>query len=354
MSKQEFKDLPIIIVGDIHSNFIKFFEPLKQANIIKDYEIFENNITYRFTGLEATHNVIYLGDFIHRGEINQMYILDVLVDICNKYPNNVNFVLGNHEVAECNYFLNRNNNDLYQWSIFKDHNICIDCKDYNRIMRKFIDFIKIRHNLLKIEFDDFIISHTIHSKIFPGSLNDCIKASKKWIKAVSAIRPTTPRYPLPSYFVNHEIYHDITLKYKKPTINNYDNYVAEKINFIEKEYPNYVNRIELSNENTSELFDEFIHNELDLKDYYEIFKYDLFGGRAEASISTVITLNYPKLQIVGHDRKNEITYSKEHDLIYCDCESNSWLIYSNDEPLNIDEKYNKIEGLDKFYIYKFD
>ena len=246
-----------IIVGDIHSNFIKFFEPLKQANIIKDYIIYPDKIEYTFvdsdnvlenendildiktnsnsitkseselktnlkseselktnlkteselkttsntnTTIKPTATVIYLGDFIHRGNENQIFILDALVDICNKYPDNVKFVLGNHEIAECNYYLNRSNNDLFQSSTLYEHEICKKCPEYSRIMRKFIDFLKTRNNLLKIEYPNFIISHTFHFNLFPGKLQDCLSNSMRYGKSPRSLRPKLLRYSLPVYF----------------------------------------------------------------------------------------------------------------------------------------------------------
>ena len=210
-----------IIVGDIHGNFIKFFEPLHEANIIKSYYISDDEsvIKYKFTNEPATHQVIYLGDFIHRGKTsNQMYILDILINICTKYPNDVKFVLGNHEIAECNYYLNIANNDLYQWSTLNDHNKCKECKKYDEIMTKFLDFLSIRNNLLKIEYPDFIVSHTFHYQVIPGNLDNCLDSSKNVCKSVSVIRPKTPRHKLPIYLSSHPGYLGIRTKYKKVNI----------------------------------------------------------------------------------------------------------------------------------------
>jgi hypothetical protein len=342
----------IIIVGDIHSNFIKFFEPLKQANIIQSYCITDNYIHYSFTESEPTSEVIYLGDFIHRGNQNQMFILNALVDICSKYPNNVKFVLGNHDIAECDYFLKHVNSDLFQFSTLVDHNICERCPKYGEIMKKFIDFLKTKDNLLKLEYFDFIISHTIHFKLIPASLRSCISSSMKYSKCYSMIRPKTPRYKLPPYFNNKQEYLNIVNKYRKVNLDNYDDYYSEIEKYITKEYPNYVNHIEEGNEHTDELFDKFIHKELNVDYYYEIFKYDLFGNRTESSLTTSIDIKYPKLQIIGHDKQDEINYDNKNNIIWCDSINNSWLIYSRNKI--DDEKYMKLKGLDNFYIYKME
>ena len=352
----------IIIVGDIHSDFIKFFEPLKQANIIRDYNIYPDSINYSFVDCDSsdtsenekpTAEVIYVGDFIHRGGANQIFILDALIDICNKYPDNVKFVLGNHDIAECDYYLEHSNADLFQFSTMVDHNICKQCPQYATTMGKFIDFLKTKKNLLKIEYPEFIISHTIHSKLIPSSLELCIENSMKFCKTASMVRPKTPRYKLPPYFTNKPEYLAIINKFKKPTLKNYDEYFKAIKDYITSEYPNYIRHIEEANIYTNELFDEFIHHELDIAYYYEIFKYDLFGSRSEAGLTSSIGINYPKLQIVGHDRREHIEYSKGNNIIWCDCLSESWLVYvkNSELNLNLNEKYKKIEGLDGFYIY---
>lgn len=344
----------IIIVGDVHSNFIKFFEPLKQANIIQSYNIYNDHIDYSFVenkNEKPTSEVIYVGDFIHRGDENQMFILDALIDICNKYPDNVKFVLGNHDIAECDYYLEHTNADLFQFSTITDHNICKECPQYANIMKKFINFLKTKKNLLKIEYPEFIISHTVHSKLIPSNLESCINNSMKFYKTVSMIRPKTPRYKLPPYFTNKPEYLAITNKYKKLTLKNYDEYSKSIKDFIIKEYPNYVKHIEEGNEHTNELFDDFIHHELNIDYYYEIFKYDLFGNRSETGLTSSIGIKYPKLQIIGHDVQEEINYNKTNNIIWCDSLYNSWLIYSNSD-LSLDPNCKKLEGLNKFYIYR--
>lgn len=348
ISNQNIISDSIIIVGDIHSNFVKFFEPLKQANIISNYNIQNNIIEYTFVeNSKPTSTVIYLGDFIHRGNENQILILDALINVCNKYPNNVKFVLGNHDIAECEYFLEHINPDLFQFSTLSDHNICKKCSKYPIIMRSFINFLKNKYDLLKIEYPDFIISHTLHFKLIPSNLQSCISNSMKYSKTNSIVKPKTPRYKLPPYFTNKQEYINITNKYKKLTLKNYDEYSNEIKNYIISEYPNYVNHIEKGNNEFIELFDEFIHHELDISYYYEIFKYDLFGNRTESTLTTSINHNYSKLQIVGHDKQNEINYDKNSNIILCDSSSNSWLIYSKSK-LN----YKKLEGLNNFYIYE--
>ena len=340
----------IIIVGDIHSNFIKFFEPLKQANIISSYIIHDNNDKIEYTFAEnsnPTSEVIYLGDFIHRGNENQIFILDALVDICIKYPNNVKFVLGNHDIAECDYFLEHTNSDLFQFSTITDHSICKKCSQYSTIMRKFIDFLKTKNNLLKLEYPEFIISHTVHFNLIPSSLESCITNSIKYSKSVSMIRPKTPRYKLPPYFTNNQEYLNIISKFKKVNLKNYENYCKEIKEYITNAYPNYVEHIEKGNEHTCELFDEFVHHELDTNYYYEIFKYDLFGNRSEIGLTSSINHNYLKLQIIGHDKQEKINYNKKANIIWCDSITNSWLIYSK---LNLN--YKKLEGLNNFYVYE--
>ena len=349
---------PIIIVGDIHGNFIKFFEPLKQANIIKDYKITVNSnniseINYSFHEVyQATSRVIYLGDFIHRGrDCGQILILESLVDICTRYPNDVNFVLGNHEIAECNYYLNNSYTDLYQLSTLADHNICKEHPNYDLIIKKFMEFLEHHNNLLMLEFPNFIISHTYHFKTIPGNLKSCLNSSKKFSKCTSMVRPKTPRCRLPSYLNDHPKYLEIKNKYRKVSLDNYNDYELELNEFINNEYENYVDKTTINIDDVPTLFDEFIHHKLNKDYYYEIFKFDLFGYRTEESLTTGIQISYNKTQIIGHDKVPKINVDKDKNIIYVDCENNSWLIYDENE--NKNEKLSDDERFKNFYIYIF-
>jgi len=323
-----------IIVGDIHGNFIKFFEPLKQARIISYYEIYPdpNPPKYKFATDEPIATVIYVGDFIHRGTSNQMYILEALIDICTRYPEHVQFVLGNHEIAECDYYLNQSNFDLFQLSTLCDHIVCKECPDYERIMAMFMEFLRNRSSLLKLEYPEFTVSHTLHFKLAPSDLNAYLLASETFYKNATMVRPRVMKYKLPIFFTNNQKYLEIAKKYKKVNLQNFDVYMKEMKEFVAANYQKYIDYLRESNEDYANLFDDFIHSDLALSSYYEIFKFDLFGPRTEPGLSCTSRMEYPGMQIVGHDKQDEIVC--RYNVIYCDSVDNSWLIYDDNTDLD--------------------
>ena len=267
----------IIIVGDIHGDFDKLFLPLIQAGIIKNYNVEPtnkpqdlqtlkiNNITSYETDLKITwkaneklssNKVIYIGDFIHHNKNpTHILILSVLVDLITEFPNNIEFVLGNHEISECLNYLGIDNHELFQPSAYLDSKECMKYKNYNEVMNKFINFLKTQNNLLVKEFDDFVISHTKHFKIFPASLNNCLLSIKKYQRRSHALRPSSPRYNTPIFFSNANEYKDIKNKYTKVDINNFDDYTTDFTTYITDNYENYKENVDYGNEHYKEVFD---------------------------------------------------------------------------------------------------
>lgn len=75
---------PLIIVGDVHGDLNVLIEPFKKFLYLK------NN------GLNPY--LIYLGDYIDRGD-NNGYISYLITILHKKFPNNIFFIIGNHDDA---------------------------------------------------------------------------------------------------------------------------------------------------------------------------------------------------------------------------------------------------------------
>ena len=318
----------LIIIDDICGNFNKFFEPLKRANIISKYEINETDIKYSFPlDSKPIASVAYLGNFIYlNSDPKQLLIYDALVDICMKYPDYVMFVLGNYDVAECGYFLDKF--DLQQLSTASYHIILQKYCKYSEIMTKFVNFLKTRHNLLKLEFLDFEISNKPHYEFIPPSLKKCISDSSK---------------------IYYDKYFTDKAEFESIKISNDRKKIKE---FIINNYLNYVNYIKTGNTNTGTLFDEYMHNDLNSDYYYDIFARDLLAIYSNDLMKSKI-IKQSKIHVVGQYLYSYIKYDKKYNLLSCCDKSNSWLVYSkNDKSKN--EKYSNLKHIvDKFYEFSF-
>ena len=82
--KLDISNNPLIIVGDVHGDLNILIEPFKKFLYLKNQ------------GLNPY--LIYLGDYIDRGD-NNGYISYLINIIHKKFPNNIFFIIGNHDDA---------------------------------------------------------------------------------------------------------------------------------------------------------------------------------------------------------------------------------------------------------------
>ena len=327
-----------------------------------------------------TNKVIYLGDFIHHCKnINHIKILKYLIDICNKFKNNIEFVLGNHEIAEILMYYNIENFELCHYTLLEESKICQKCNEYKMIMENFMNYLLLQNNLLMKEYPDFIVSHTKHFTSKPVELKNCLIAATKYGQIGNKVSPRLRRSytTIPYYFIHDENYKKLMEKYNKehmPSLENLSIYKNEVNDVVKEVYEKYVKHIEIGNKYYLNLFDEYIHNlikngnkikdsntlinkdsnkikdsetfkNLINKKYYEIFKFDMCGTRA-SGIELADIIVYPKIQIIGHD-PIEAIYN-DCNYIYNDC-NDSWLIYSLDDT----ELFTLSQVYKNMYAYRF-
>ena len=99
--KNEKLENKIIAVGDIHGSFLQFLLPLIITKFIKNVEITDNEIKFEYFENENSNKIIYLGDIFDRAYHNKYYlIINMLIKLINKYPNNIIWCYVNHYVNE--------------------------------------------------------------------------------------------------------------------------------------------------------------------------------------------------------------------------------------------------------------
>lgn len=112
----------LYVVGDVHGSLLTLVGPLVQANILIpisssgnyiEYSSVDKRFVYNINQNQNSQNlVIFTGDILERAHHrHNLEMLLMIIDIAEKLPNNVKFLLGNHEVG---YLLNE-----YSWSINK-------------------------------------------------------------------------------------------------------------------------------------------------------------------------------------------------------------------------------------------
>lgn len=110
----------LYVVGDVHGSLLTLVGPLVQANILIPISSSDNYIEYSLINKRFIYNInynqnsqnliIFTGDILERAHHrHNLEMLLMIIDIAEKLPNNVKFLLGNHEVG---YLLNE-----YYWSI---------------------------------------------------------------------------------------------------------------------------------------------------------------------------------------------------------------------------------------------
>jgi len=89
----------IIAVGDVHGSFTQLVLPLIMANLIKNVVIDVNEIKFEFSEKTEKAKVIYLGDIFDQSYHDKYYLqVDLLLKVIEKYPNNVVWCYGNHDI----------------------------------------------------------------------------------------------------------------------------------------------------------------------------------------------------------------------------------------------------------------
>ena len=98
-SNSNFKSL-IIAVGDIHGSFLQTLIPLIITKFIKNVKITESSINFNYVdNPDLSNKIIYLGDIFDRAYHDKYYLItDLLIKLITKYPDNIIWCYGNHDV----------------------------------------------------------------------------------------------------------------------------------------------------------------------------------------------------------------------------------------------------------------
>jgi len=132
----EFKDddpREFIIVGDIHANKKNFKAILQDSN---NLDKIKNN--------EAV--IVFLGDIVHderTGHLKEMKssieIMDIMLHLINKYPNNIVYILGNHDTMDPQL----SKSGITQGVIYREALIEHRGEKYADLMNRFFDLLPV-------------------------------------------------------------------------------------------------------------------------------------------------------------------------------------------------------------------
>lgn len=104
-NSQCYKSDNILVVGDVHGDFLQTFIPLKASGLITDVELKNDNIDVEFCdNIENCPTVVFLGDYFHKSLFNKSFlIVHTLLKIKSVVKNKLILLLGNHDVAQYIY-----------------------------------------------------------------------------------------------------------------------------------------------------------------------------------------------------------------------------------------------------------
>ena len=193
--KNEIKN-KIIAVGDVHGSFLQFLIPLIITNFIKNVEITDNEIKFDFNdNSENTNKIIYLGDIFDRAYHNKYYlIVNALIKLIYKYPNNIIWCYGNHDVDEYYSLLLKIKNKMNEALQLQENFVRpgrllqqqIYSSDLNDDEQQFYNFSLA--NLRTIYYEpsiNAVFSHTlildkVYKSILTGDMEDLILFSSEY------------------------------------------------------------------------------------------------------------------------------------------------------------------------------
>ena len=169
-NSQNYKSDNILVVGDVHGDFLQTFIPLKASGLITGVEFKNDNIEVVFNNnIENCPTVVFLGDYFHKSLFNKSFlIVHALLKIKSVVKNKLILLLGNHDVAQYVYvkgILKRQHIPMYDNFV----NVCNNELE-NSPPAFVLEFIEaIENNIIDLAYVDNkgnLYSHTVINSKF--------------------------------------------------------------------------------------------------------------------------------------------------------------------------------------------